>query len=89
MTFDLIGIDENAFTPYSTGTTEDSCFNQCREDNLVSLCRFICNKKKFVAFFNGHMDTAAQMCDLSKEFPTGVTGELFECVGIFIAYPPS
>merc|ERR1719203_1380131 len=77
LTLDLMGVDKNAFSSFSNEATEDSCFMQCRMDHEVSICRYIYNKKKYVAFFTGDLALAAKMCDLSRQdFPMGSTGRL-------------
>jgi len=40
------------------------------------MCRLICGKKKFVAFFTGDLDAAAKMYEQSQKFPFGSTGKL-------------
>jgi len=85
LTLDLMGIDKNAFLPYSNGTTEDSCFMRCRTNHEISMCRLICCKKKYAAFFMGDLDSAAKMCELSQDFPIGSTGRLTgSIVSVFI-----
>jgi len=74
LTLNLMGIDKNSFLPYSNGTTEDSCFMRCRSNNEISICRLICCKKKYVAFFTGDLDLAAKMYELSQDFLLGSTG---------------
>mmetsp|Transcript_28890 Transcript_28890/g.52809 ORF Transcript_28890/g.52809 Transcript_28890/m.52809 type:complete len:159 (-) Transcript_28890:708-1184(-) len=73
LTLDLMGIEENAFAPYSNATTEDSYFARCVEDNALSLCRLICCKKKYGAFFQGDLDAAAKVYEQSQDFPIGST----------------
>eukprot|EP00580_Thalassiosira_gravida_P012547 CAMPEP_0201652466 /NCGR_PEP_ID=MMETSP0493-20130528/44491_1 /ASSEMBLY_ACC=CAM_ASM_000838 /TAXON_ID=420259 /ORGANISM="Thalassiosira gravida, Strain GMp14c1" /LENGTH=707 /DNA_ID=CAMNT_0048128981 /DNA_START=804 /DNA_END=2927 /DNA_ORIENTATION=- len=85
LTLDLMGIKQNAFCPYSNGTTEESCFTSCFNNNNFSMCRLICGKKKFVAFFTGDLDAAAKMYEQSQKFPFGSTGRLVHIlVSIFI-----
>merc|ERR1712194_896376 len=74
LALDLMGIDNNSFSPYSNGTTEDSCFMRCRTNHEISVCRLICCKKKYPAFFTGDLDSAAKMYELSQDFPLGSTG---------------
>jgi len=89
LTLDLMGIEQNAFLPYSNGMTEESCFTHGRNNNEISICRLICSKKKYVAFFTGDLDAAAEMCGLCQDFPNGSTGKLvamhldFSVVSIF------
>ena len=84
-----MGIEQNSFLPYSNGMTEESCFTHGRNNNEISICRLICSKKKYVAFFTGDLDAAAEMCGLCQDFPNGSTGKLvamhldFSVVSIF------
>ena len=74
LALDLMGIKENAFLAYSKDMTEESFFTQMQNNNLVSYCRQICIKRKYVAFFTGEMNTAAEMFDLCQNYATGFTG---------------
>jgi len=76
LSLDLMGIEQNAFSHYPNGMTEDSCFRHCLSNNVISICRFICLKKKYVAFLTGDLDAAANMFNLSKNYPLGSTGRL-------------
>lgn len=53
LTYDLMGMEKNAFQPYSNGMTEETCFTRCINNNEISICRLIAYKKKFVAFYKG------------------------------------
>lgn len=76
LTLDLMGITENALLQYANKMTEDSCFSRCRENNEISMCRLICSKKKYLAFFTGDLDAAAKFYDLNQDhFSGGSTGE--------------
>jgi hypothetical protein len=76
LTIDLMGITENALSHFANKMTEDSCFARCRENNEISMCRLICTKKKYLAFFTGDLDTAAKFYDLNQaHFSGGATGE--------------
>jgi len=74
LTLDLMGIQENAFAPYSNEMTEEVCFESTLSNKEISFSRLICNKKKYVGFFKGEDDVAEKMYDLSQEFPILVTG---------------
>ena len=74
-----MGIEQNAFIAYSDGMTEESCFTQCHNNNAISMCRLICCKKKYVAFFTGNMDAATAMINLyHNNYAVGSVGELKE-----------
>jgi len=80
-----MGIEQNAFAPYSNDMTENSCFLNCQSNNQISVCRLICFKKKYAAFFRGDLDTAAQMHDLAQNYPIESGGRLVSAiVTIFI-----
>lgn len=85
LTLDLMGLELNSFSPYSNDMTEQSCFTSCHVNNEFTICRLIANKKKYVAFFTGNMDLAAEMCEVGKGFPQGSSGRLLSAlVGTFI-----
>jgi hypothetical protein len=44
--FDLMGVEENAFSLYFVGMTENSCFDTALRNNQLSICRYICQKRK-------------------------------------------
>jgi len=69
-----MGTDQNAFLPLSNVMTEDLCLESSRIKNAHLISRLICNKKKYIAFYKGDLETAAKMYDLSLEFPTGAHG---------------
>lgn len=80
LTLDLMGIEQKAFHPFSNGMTEETCFERCSSNNEVSTCRLICCKKKYVAFFKGDLDVAANMYELALSFPAGSTGRLVSAI---------
>lgn len=77
LALDLMGVDRNCFSPFSIEATEDYFFRQCRANHEISICRFICCKKKYLALLMGDLDLAAKMTELScQEFSSGSTGRL-------------
>jgi hypothetical protein len=71
-----MGVTENALLHFANKMSEDSCFAKCRENNQISVCRLICSKKKYLAFFTGDLNTAAKLYDLNQaHFSGGSTGE--------------
>eukprot|EP00804_Cyclotella_cryptica_P005744 CCRYP_000079-RE/>CCRYP_000079-RE protein AED:0.10 eAED:0.10 QI:211/1/0.88/1/0.5/0.33/9/0/1307 len=83
--FDFMGVEENAYSLYFVGMTEDSCFDTAYRNNQLSICRYICQKRKYVAFWTGDMDVAAKMYELSKRFPLGSNGKIVsDLVATFI-----
>lgn len=80
LALDLMGTDQNAFLPLSNVMTEDLCLESSRIKNAHLISRLICNKKKYIAFYKGDLETAAKMYDLSLEFPTGAHGRLVSAI---------
>jgi len=77
LVLDLRGIEENAFLSLSNTMTEDSCFVITRQNKEKSMCRLMCCKKKYVAFFTGDLNMAAEMYELCRQFPIESVGETF------------
>eukprot|EP00804_Cyclotella_cryptica_P016554 CCRYP_004743-RA/>CCRYP_004743-RA protein AED:0.15 eAED:0.15 QI:0/1/0.75/1/0.28/0.37/8/0/861 len=85
LAFDFMGIDENAYSIYFAGTTEESCFVSSCQSNLSPICRYISQKRKYVSFWAGDMDVAAETYEVSKRFPLCSTGKLVsDLVGTFV-----
>eukprot|EP00804_Cyclotella_cryptica_P027830 CCRYP_009244-RA/>CCRYP_009244-RA protein AED:0.13 eAED:0.13 QI:0/0.87/0.66/1/0.25/0.22/9/246/899 len=85
LAFDFMGVEENAYSLYFSGMTEESCFDASCRNNHSAICRYICQKRKHVAFWTGDMDVAAQMYELSKRFPLGSNArQVNVVVGTFI-----
>ena len=78
LALDLMGVGENAFSPYSGagGMTEETCLAAARDGGDTSLDRLICTKRKYSAFFGGDLvAAAAAMRGLPPGSPAGSTGE--------------
>ena len=73
-----MGVEANAFSPYSDEVTEATCFASTLANNEVSISRFICNKKKYEAFYTGDLDTSAKMYKISQQFPMSATGKFLK-----------
>jgi len=71
---DLMGIEQNAFAPYDSGATEESCFASARQSKEISVCRLICMTRKYLAFFKGDFDTAGAVYELSQEYSINSIG---------------
>merc|ERR1719491_902942 len=88
LALDLMGVGENAFSPYSGagGMTEETCLAAARDGGDTSLDRLICTKRKYSAFFGGDLvAAAAAMRGLPPGSPAGSTGQLLSaCVSTFI-----
>ncbi|KAL7484100.1 hypothetical protein ACHAW6_009743 [Cyclotella cf. meneghiniana] len=83
--FDFMGVEENAYSLYFVGMTEDSCFDTACRNNQFSICRYICQKRKHVAFWTGDMDVSVEMYELSKRFPLGSNAKILsDLVSTFI-----
>ncbi|KAL7542862.1 hypothetical protein ACHAXR_012160 [Thalassiosira sp. AJA248-18] len=62
--FDLMGIKQNAFSLYAADMTEDTCLEDSRQKNMELLIKLIFNKRKFVGYYTGDMDTVGEMHEL-------------------------
>lgn len=80
----LMGSSEKSYTLFYD-TTEERLFTDCRERSHYSVCRFILFRRKYVAFFLGQMNAAADFFELGLSFPIGGNGRLVSIiVGVFI-----
>ncbi len=80
----LMGSTEKSYASFYD-TTEERMFTDGREQGKISLCRFILFKRKYVAFFLGQMNAAADFFELGLSFPIGGGGRLINIiVGVFI-----
>jgi len=79
---DLMGIEQNAFTPYNNGVTEETCFASARQSNDIAVCRLICMRRKYLAFFKGDLDTAEAVYELSQEY--SISSQTITLVSTFI-----
>jgi len=80
----LMGSSEKSYALFYD-TTEERLFTDGREQSTISLCRFILFKRKYVAFFLGQMNAAADFFELGLSFPIGGNGRLVNIiVGVFI-----
>jgi tetratricopeptide (TPR) repeat protein len=80
----LMGAPEKSYSLFFD-TTEERMFIEAREQNTISLCRFILFKRKYVAFFLGQMNAAADFFEMGLNFPIGGNGRLVSIiVGVFI-----
>lgn len=64
--FDFMGVEENAYSLYFVGMTEDSCFDTACRNNQFSICRYICQKRK-VSLVNQQFDM--KKMDRQNNFP--------------------
>lgn len=67
-TLELIGSNEDCYMVF-LNCTEDECFQGAHENNAVDVCRYICNKRKYMAFVRGDMDAAAKWLETSLKYP--------------------
>ncbi len=80
----LMGSNEKSYASFYD-TTEERMFTDGREQGKMSLCRFILFKRKYVAFFLGQMNAAADFFELGLNFPIGGNGRIVNImVGVFI-----
>lgn len=80
LALDLMGINQNAFSLYHPGMSEQSCFSDARQNNERSICRTLCIKRKYAAYWTGNMDTAAKMYELHLNYPIGSSGRLISVI---------
>jgi len=80
LTLDLMGFNHNAFSLYHPGMSEETCFADAHQHNHIAICRLICVKRKYVAFWMGSMDTAAKMCKLHKKYCNASSGRLVSII---------
>jgi hypothetical protein len=46
LAFDFMGLEQNAYSLYFAGTTEQSCFETACQNKQTVICRYICLKRK-------------------------------------------
>jgi hypothetical protein len=46
LALDFMGVEENAYSHYFAGMTEESCFVAARQCNQSCVSRYICHKRK-------------------------------------------
>lgn len=79
----LTGSNEDSYRTFLS-TTEEEMFEDARENHHKSICRFILNKCKYVAFISGNMNASAQMFQKSLQYPL-TTGKMANIhVSLFI-----
>mmetsp|Transcript_22604 Transcript_22604/g.49001 ORF Transcript_22604/g.49001 Transcript_22604/m.49001 type:complete len:889 (-) Transcript_22604:208-2874(-) len=57
-------------------TNEEAFYQEGLEKSLMSLCRYILHKRKFLAFFNGDMDVSAESFEIASRYYTGTNARL-------------
>lgn len=67
LTFDLMGVNKNAYEDHFGGLNEDGVKELYARNNVTSLTRHLYQKIKFVKYMCGDMDEAARHYDLQKE----------------------
>ena len=72
-----MGLDQNAFSFYSSEITEDSYFTTASENRENSFCRIILIKKKYIACLTGDMNAAAAHLEQMNDNPIESRGEWF------------
>ncbi|KAL3800854.1 hypothetical protein HJC23_001691 [Cyclotella cryptica] len=71
----LTGSNEDSYSVFLQ-TTEDQVFTDARENHQFSVCRYILNKCKYVAFIGGDMNAAAHMFEMGLDYPLGSNGKM-------------
>ena len=46
LAFDFMGVNQNAYSLYFAGATEESCFETAVQNRQSVICRYICLKRK-------------------------------------------
>ena len=67
MTFDLMGVNSNAYEEHFGGLKEDGVKEFYIRNNISSLARVLYQKIKFCKYMCGDMDEAARHYDLQQE----------------------
>ena len=79
-----MGSNESSYSTFFD-SREETCFYEARQNNEVSICRFILFKRKYVAFLSGDMNTASDMLEMCLEYPIGENGrQVHVSVAVFI-----
>ena len=72
-----MGLDQNAFSFYSSEMSEDSYFAEAQSNKEDSICRLILIKKKYIACLTGDMNAAAAHLEQMNDNPIESRGEWF------------
>lgn len=70
-----MGSTESSYATFFE-SREDIFYQESLRNSETSLCRYILHKRKFVAFFYGDMDAAAESFERGSEYPIGANGRL-------------
>ncbi len=73
MAYDLMGSNKNAYERLSD-LDEEALLNFLIRNKLVNMTKTLYQKKKYVAYFSGDMDTAAKHYELQEELNVNFPG---------------
>ena len=74
MTFDLMGLENNAYADHFSGMDEDAVKDFLLKNKELSLVRTLYQKIKYVKYMCGDMDAAAKHHDLQQDLLEKVAG---------------
>ncbi len=75
MTFDLMGVEKNAYDSHFGGLNEDAVLDFVIKHNVTAMTRTIYQKIKYVKYMCGDMDAAANYYDLQQELYANCAGQ--------------
>jgi hypothetical protein len=67
MTFDLMGLEKNAYESHFGGLSEDAVLDFAMKNKITNLSRGLYQKIRYVKYMCGDMDAAAKHYDLQQQ----------------------
>ena len=75
MTFDLMGLEKDAYASHFGGLNEDAVIDFAIRNKLTNLSRMIYQKIRYVKYMCGDMDAAAKHYDAQQELYANCAGQ--------------
>jgi len=75
MTFDLMGLEKNAYDSHYGGLNEDAVLDMTIKNKVAALTRTLNQKIRYVKYMCGDMDAAAKHYDLQQELYANCAGQ--------------
>ena len=75
MTFDLMGLEKNAYESHFGGLSEDAVIDFAMKNKITNLSRALYQKIRYVKYMCGDMDAAAKHYDLQQELYANCAGQ--------------
>ena len=75
MTFDLMGLEKNAYESHFGGLSEDAVLDFAMKNKIRNLRRGLYQKIRYVKYMCGDMDAAAKHYDLQQELYANCAGQ--------------